>query len=565
MEGLEGKKDPDQIPDDIRRRAEFTTPGRDEAGNRVLEFKDKDGNVIHRVSNTPENKTAYGKFKKESAPEVSATNNSIEKSQNTLPATVPETLAEPEAVRAEEASQVPDVVPNDEPPAAPKQPLKKVSLTAPPQTQDQPQATGQLTPEKKNTQERKPEAPPPPPVEERPLSDRQSNVKSPFSIRPQAQEAVIPGLNAYVPSFIESTLKAIPRDDLQERQLTLQEILGNPRQQELFGLFIESFGKQRGAVTIQKYMDSISNPSAMTDLDHQWLTHYQAEFYKRSLLLKEMQVDTKKSDFEYILKNSPAFSFLHNKVGPERANELIKLHMDKAFMRMSEEQFTRVIEAKRANYDIRRSDYYLELRELVRGKTGDGEKLDNFSIRDKPSAEKMEILDTVKSNFFQEILSKSGLTSGKSEFTLDTIDAHREQIMQVLAATISNDTELKREVAFEVITGARVRNIGENVPTLEDAQIESINVIDGQIGETEDLRHRIRDADFRKKVGLRIGKFWEDMDPEEREEISYAQLQDEGKLPKSQRGFFSLWLSSIFDAAFPDIQKKLANEFENEK
>lgn len=411
-----------------------------------------------------------------------------------------------------------------------------------------------------STKNSSPEPSLPPPVQWR-QSSRRSNVRSPFSIRQLAPEPIIPGPDAYMPQFIRKTLRPEARPDLFEPQLTLQEILNNPKQQELFGIFIESFGGQRGRAIVEKYMDSSTNPAAMTDLDEEWLQHYQAEFYKRWLLLKEMCTDTKICDFEFMLKNEPAFCFLRNNVPSDRAIELIKHHMGTVFMRMSAPQVTRVIEAKRANHDIRRSDYYRELLESVRARLGNRIE-DVPSIRDKSDEERKKMFEYFTPGFFERLNSKNGLSGELSTDVVDTIDANRQQIMKVFAATISNDLELKREVALEAITGKRVREIGEGVLELHEAQLECINVIGGQIGDTEDLRRRIRDAEFRKKVGIRVGKFWENMNPEERETVSYAVLQEEGKLPKPRRGFFGLWLTSLFDAAFPDLQEKLANEFE---
>jgi hypothetical protein len=134
----------------------------------------------------------------------------------------------------------------------------------------------------------------------------------------------------------------------------------------------------------------------------------------------------------------------------------------------------------------------------------------------------------------------------------------------VLAATISNDIELKQQVAKETIHGIRVRELGEGEKVeIGEVWLESL---EGEIKmeNTDDLRRRIRESDFRKKIERRTGTSWEDMDPEERESESYVELQEEGKLPKPRRGFFGLWLSSIFDSAFPEMKQKLANEFENE-
>ncbi|MCP1846816.1 MULTISPECIES: nuclease-related domain-containing protein [unclassified Bradyrhizobium] len=411
-----------------------------------------------------------------------------------------------------------------------------------------------------STKHSSPEPSLPPPVQWA-QSSRRSNVRSPFSIRQMAPQPVIPGPDAYMLQFIQSTLRPEARPDLFEPKLTLQEILKDTKQQELFGLFIESFGGQQGRTIVEKFMDSDSNPATMTHLDEEWFQHCLTEFHKRSLLLKEMCTDTKRCDFEFMLKNEPAFGFLDNNAPVDRAIELIKHHMSTAFMRMSGPQLTRVIEATRANHDIRRSDYYRELLESVRAKLG-SQIEDVPSIRDKSDEERKRMFEYLTPGFFERLKSKNSLSGQLSTDVLATIDSNRQQIMKVLAATISNDLELKREVVSEAITGKRVRQIGEGILELHEAQLECINGLGGHFLVTDDLRRRIRDSEFRRTVGLRFGKSWESMSPEEREAISYTVLQEEGQLPKQRRGFFGLWVICIFDAAFPDLQEKLANEFE---
>ncbi|KRQ16579.1 hypothetical protein AOQ71_04825 [Bradyrhizobium manausense] len=342
----------------------------------------------------------------------------------------------------------------------------------------------------------------------------------------------------------------------------MQEILADPKMQEQFGIMVEAAGT-RGRELVNKFMEWQYDPSSMTGQDHQELRQYRLEFQQRLLFLKEIQDRTTPEDLKYFLKNDPALTFLGNSMTPARAAEVIKIHMDKVFMHMSDAELTKILNASRANHDVRQSDYYLELRESVQAKIG--KQIDEVpSLRDKSESEKKKLLEYLTPGWSERWKSRNNLTGERSTNVLNAIDENREKIMSVLAATISNDLDLKREVALEAATGTKqVRKVGERVFSLEDAQIEAVNVIGAHIGNTDDLRRRIRDAEFRHKVELRGGGiFWKDMDPETRERVSYEVLQEEGKLPAPRRGFFSLWLRSLFDAAFPDIQKKLANEFE---
>ncbi len=404
-----------------------------------------------------------------------------------------------------------------------------------------------------------PKAAPPPPLEKRPLyTGELSDMRNPFTIPRYSPEPVEPRSKEFdMPPHIASKLQ--PEAYTQGSKLTLQEILTIPkyrRQRELFGAFLASEGGPATTI-MQRYMDSLTNPSAMTDIDQQLLVHYQEKFNRWSQYLEEVRENTKPEDVVYMLKNNRAFDFLRDKVSPERATQLIKIHMDRVFMQMSPEQVRRVVESSRANRDVRRSDYYRDLYNSVT-EAGSHEKIDALVFNNLNDAQRKDALNTLRPNFAQLF---KGMSANDSLRTLEAIDNNRENIMQVLVATLSNDIEFKREVTQEIILGARVREVGEKTLSLDDAQIEAVNVIDGEIGDTDDLRRAIRDPKFQEKVGRRVGKFWEDMKPEEREELSYAQLQDDGKLPKAQRGFFSLWLSSIFATAFPDIRSKLANEF----
>jgi hypothetical protein len=569
----------------------------------VINFYDKDDRYIGHVKWTPQNDKTY--VRPYPAPSESSKAPDVKEETNDTPPEAPpglfgQTAADLEAAQKDmdaELAKVSDASPatssserdaqsekaNDEPaPAAAsdsteqKPAMKKISLslggggspTQPPQT---PESSEPSPSKKKRGPETPLPPPPPPPLEEKPLSDRVSNVKSPFRSTPRMSEPILPGPDAYAPNFIPSS-----RHEALGEPPSMREILDDPKKQELFGIFVESTG-DRGRALVKKFMES-----AMTDTDHAELQMYRIEFHRRASYAQEVRERTTPADIEFMLHNHAAFTFLRNSIAPARAAEIIKIHMDKEFMRMSNEQLTRVTEASRANHDIWRSDYLRDLYQSIEKKKNEAspdERLPTFdSIRDKSPAERQKMLDFLKPSFMQEVSSLiQGISSGSlfsgapslsvdnSKAALESIDLNRENIMYVLAATISNDMELKRAVADEAIHGIRVREAGEDVLTLEDAQDASINVLEGQIGDTEDLRRRIRDAEFRKKVGVRAGKFWEDMDPEEREKLSYEQLQDEKVLPKPRRGFFSLWLSSIFDAAFPDMQKKLANEFEDEK
>lgn len=377
-----------------------------------------------------------------------------------------------------------------------------------------------------------------------------------------------------VPKFIRESQVPLPADPRLDQVPDMREILQDRAKNDAFARLVANLEGQEGALLLHKYENQ---PDELTDADWNKLDGYRYQLHRRWLALEEAQENISDEDIEYMLRNAPGMRFISTNLGsdPARMKEVVKSHLANVWMSLPEKQFNRLSEAVKANRDIRRSEAYKRLEETVRERVSDPRKNpENINWQDaaayQAQAPKDErgwwrrTLDRLQGRErdvqAQRAQAASAVTAGNREI-LQKQEANRNDIMTILAATMAGDAALKRRVVDEA------SGVPQKLPQLGDTVMSGAQQMEAVNKKMLFLRHEelvreIGSPEFKEKIRTRTGIAWNDLPREQRERAAYAQLVEDGKLPKEPEGggVTGLWLRASYGQCFNYMRKRLHEE-----
>ena len=335
---------------------------------------------------------------------------------------------------------------------------------------------------------------------------------------------------------------------------SMEEILGDKRRSTLFMDMLSSQGR---AELRDRLMQARSNPDAMSSMDWQELTNLRVEFGERFALAEEARQLVSQEDVQMMLRNDPAFSVLAGSVRPERATELIREHLFKVFMRRDQATLTRFIGAQQALAHIRSIDAYKDMQRRV------GEVTKMYGITPERLASGQVDKSLMKRMFnpgFFGAFSRQEM-SQRSRHLIDAVSNNLRDISMVLGHSVSDDKEFLRDVVNEAY-GVRAPAIGGREPSRDESLAEERTL--HEHFDTASLENKFKSAEWRKRFRTADGRDWDHTpDPDERMERSFELLQNERNAPRQRQesGWFTGWLSSLFDRLFDNARTELRGAF----
>ena len=339
-----------------------------------------------------------------------------------------------------------------------------------------------------------------------------------------------------------------------QQGLTMDVVLPDKKQQELFGELVRAHGPQE---LYLRYMASAERPEAMQASDYAELQTLLDEFGHRMQLLEEVRNNLTAEDVTYILLHNPAFAAIRVNLRPERALEVMKTSLSYMFMRGSNNEINAMVLSQRANRDIRSSEFYAGLNERARARTGAmGIKADDLDWNRLDPQLQRRILRPGLMNYLF-----GGESSKRSAATLGAIQTNRTAIGTLLAGTVSSDATLLARIAREAQTGGRERvpQVGERgVGTIEEERAERRRI--NRELNAEQLLAQVRTPEFRQNFRDLDGNTWDNSTPEAREEAVFAPYERQARGRQSLLGWFSNFLSALFGVRLQQARQRLATE-----
>ena len=366
-------------------------------------------------------------------------------------------------------------------------------------------------------------------------------------------EAVRHAPRGGIPNFIRPKR----REMAQFTADSLEVILHDKRKQELFNDLLT----MRGRTDLrEKYARAENNPDAMTDADWEDMKDLLYEFSHRLALAEDMRAQLKPEDIDYMIERG-SFGVLTSNLRKNRVLELVRENIYRMCMRESNARLKQYVDAQHALHEIRDSEHYRRLNTRTKR---------TFGGRDfKPEDINFDTLDArTRRSVFKTGLFEWGHSSVKSGVTIEYIQANREAMMDVLAASVSSNREVRRQAVELARTQGAIPAIGSVGPATfgEASEVQQTYIQKAETVDAAALAERVKNPEFRKKVAENSGyRSWEDIPMDEREDASMMQLSAENKLPKKQepRGWFSSLLSGIWESLFKPTKDNLraANAF----
>lgn len=340
-----------------------------------------------------------------------------------------------------------------------------------------------------------------------------------------------------------------------EQGLTLDVVLGDKKRAELFGEFVDRFGTRD---LIGRYMRASEDSASMKAADYGELGILLQHFEQRSQLLEEVQQNLSLEDVKYMLLHTPSLAPLRLALKPERAHELMKTSLAYMFMRSSNAEINMMVMSQRANRDIRGSEYYFDLNARAAKRVGGlGIKADDLNWNNLDPKLHAQIL---KPGFIARRLGRGR----RPAIVLEHIQTNRSAMGLLLGATLSKDEALLSRIAREAHSGGseRAPQVGERgIANIAEAAREKSRMSE-QLNETS-LLERIRGENFKREFRDLEGRSWDDSTPEAREEAFFAPYEEEKAERRGILGWFSKWLSSLFEVRVDRARQELrrANAF----
>ena len=326
-----------------------------------------------------------------------------------------------------------------------------------------------------------------------------------------------------------------------EQGPTMDLILADKKQQELFGELVKAHGSQELSA---RYMASSEHPESMQTSDYMELATHLDQFQHRMQLLEEVQRNFTQEDVTFMLVHNPAFAAVRTQLRPERAFEVMKQSLAYMFMRSSNTEINAMVLSQRANAVIRTSQHYLGLNERARERTGAlGVKTEDINWNMLNPQLQRQIL---KPGFLAWAFG--GENTRRSQSVLQHIQTNRAAMGMLLGSTISSDQSLLARIAREAQSAGeeRVPQVGERgVATAAEERVERSR-INQELNE-QSLLNRVRSKDFRRDFRDAQGRAWADSTPDAREEAIFAPYEREARQKRSLLGWFANFLSSFFE------------------
>jgi hypothetical protein len=325
-------------------------------------------------------------------------------------------------------------------------------------------------------------------------------------------------------------------------------ILNDKRNQELFANILS----MRGRLDLRdKYMEYLKTGNSMSGADWMAMGAFRGDLLRRTGLLEEVRSNLDKDDLEYFLNSSPAFAFLRNSVEPDRAAELIKQHLEQIFTNASDFDIDRMVFAQRALRDVRMSEWYQHMRARAQKVTGDRNvRPENIHWG---AIDPTIVSDMLKPTWNQFLFNGENRT--RSALTVNAVTDNLNAMLNIVAASVSRDPQLRADM---VRAGLEQRGLREAGSTGITSYAETQKVRE----ETSEaaLRAKIISKKFKDEFKTHDGKTWAQSSPEEREEEVFAPLEAAAESRESSRGWFTSWLSSVWDSILGRTRQNLRNE-----